>query len=520
MQPFSRSKWGFLVFLLVSTQFASGDISTNVLLSKGPCTDYEHEIVNLTRTELLNAASKCVTSGFIHPIIARILFEGSPNWTTGPSEPLIKPGWATPLPRLTSRREAFHGALGLTELVQTGVHWFAWKEDSEDFHHMLKTYGLSAALHSDQHDPILRNGKSVERKRAYRFNSVTLQDPTLPTVSSAVRYAVAKRSSVDLPQQELSDEAVQFLQHIRQLLRQGDEHRVPNATRTFFRTFGTHFMPGPVLWGGAAIASMADVGWKQGGTNQTDDAMQRADCELREALQSLGIHLPCEGTASSNTAPRGSHPGASARPLKGGDKRTVLEEGRQSEEWLGSVAWSIQASSSWAVVDRGDPVPIFDLIHVDRDPELVRPIRSLLERTYMQLWAEANPLILHDASRRGDGEAVRLLVRTGVVKVGMRSEEGRTALHEAAEAGQLSTVHLLVQNGARVDATDKWRSTPLHLAAARGHVEVCVALLEYGADLLKVNGHGLTPLQLATATRSAQAEAVLRQRLDKYIDEL
>jgi ankyrin repeat protein len=73
----------------------------------------------------------------------------------------------------------------------------------------------------------------------------------------------------------------------------------------------------------------------------------------------------------------------------------------------------------------------------------------------------------------------------------------RTALHEAAEHGNLSTVKILLENGADVDANDIWHWTPLHRAATQGGWQVVDALIRHGANItLKASGRK-TSLDLA-----------------------
>ena len=74
--------------------------------------------------------------------------------------------------------------------------------------------------------------------------------------------------------------------------------------------------------------------------------------------------------------------------------------------------------------------------------------------------------ILTDAANHGHTEAVRLMLDLGFPP-GTRSEQddGATALHLAAAAGSTSTVRLLIDRGADIEARDTtWNSTPLEWA--------------------------------------------------------
>ncbi|KAK2716178.1 integrin-linked protein kinase homolog pat-4-like [Artemia franciscana] len=76
-------------------------------------------------------------------------------------------------------------------------------------------------------------------------------------------------------------------------------------------------------------------------------------------------------------------------------------------------------------------------------------------------------------------------------------DHGFSPLHWAAKEGHLSMVTLLVQRGARVNATNMGDDTPLHLATAHGHRDIVQFLLRNKADINFVNEHGNTPLHYA-----------------------
>ena len=111
---------------------------------------------------------------------------------------------------------------------------------------------------------------------------------------------------------------------------------------------------------------------------------------------------------------------------------------------------------------------------------------------------------------RGDQGSVRALLQQGA-DVNAAQGDGMTALHWAADRGDLEMARMLVYAGAGLDAvTRKAEYTPLHLASRAGHAAVVRALLEAGSDPAAPTGSGgATPLHLAAAAGDAEAVAAL-----------
>ena len=74
---------------------------------------------------------------------------------------------------------------------------------------------------------------------------------------------------------------------------------------------------------------------------------------------------------------------------------------------------------------------------------------------------------------------------------------GRTALMAAAQEGKNNTVALLLECGAKIEASDKEGMTALMSAAFHGHSDAVEALLERGANMEARNKDGWTALMLA-----------------------
>ena len=119
---------------------------------------------------------------------------------------------------------------------------------------------------------------------------------------------------------------------------------------------------------------------------------------------------------------------------------------------------------------------------------------------------------LHLAAEQGDVEAVQALLGAGA-DVGAGTRIGRyTPLHLAARGGHGAVVTLLLDAGADpLAATTNSGATALHLAAGAvwGHGAVA-ALLQHGADPnAREASAGQTPLMFAAAANRAEAIAAL-----------
>ena len=115
-----------------------------------------------------------------------------------------------------------------------------------------------------------------------------------------------------------------------------------------------------------------------------------------------------------------------------------------------------------------------------------------------------------DAAMRGDHGSVRALLQQGA-DVNAAQGDGMTALHWAADRGDLEMARMLVYAGAGLEAVTRMAEyTPLHLASRAGHGAVVRALLEAGSDPAAPTGSGgATPLHLAAAAGDAKAVAAL-----------
>jgi len=117
--------------------------------------------------------------------------------------------------------------------------------------------------------------------------------------------------------------------------------------------------------------------------------------------------------------------------------------------------------------------------------------------------------VVAEAAMKGDLASVRKLIAQGA-NVNVAQGDGMTALHWAAEHGDLAMAEALLRARATVKAVTRIGSyTPLHLASKTGAAQIVEALLKAGADANALTESGATPLHLAAAAGSGEAITAL-----------
>ncbi len=102
-----------------------------------------------------------------------------------------------------------------------------------------------------------------------------------------------------------------------------------------------------------------------------------------------------------------------------------------------------------------------------------------------------------------DVAMVRTLLRHGAdANEPYRTNDPETMLHRAAMLDSVGIALVLLDAGARVDATDKTGLTPLHVAVQNEHLAIVDLLLARGAPVNARDRHGRAPLHLAATKRS------------------
>ena len=90
---------------------------------------------------------------------------------------------------------------------------------------------------------------------------------------------------------------------------------------------------------------------------------------------------------------------------------------------------------------------------------------------------------IHDAAEAGDLEKVKMLLKNNADLVSNKDAQGCTPLHMAAMEGRDAVVELLMANKSEINAKNNYGQTPLHMAAHDGHKAVAELLLANGAEV-------------------------------------
>jgi len=126
--------------------------------------------------------------------------------------------------------------------------------------------------------------------------------------------------------------------------------------------------------------------------------------------------------------------------------------------------------------------------------EIVRILAAHKQLIDSKTGAGNTPLIL--ASQYGHLEAYELLLKAGANPLAA-NENGRTAMHYAAQEGKTAIVRMLAVHKQLIEAKDKEGVTPLMCTAETGFLEVCELLFKEGANPLATNESGWNPMHYA-----------------------
>ncbi|MGV3587636.1 MAG: ankyrin repeat domain-containing protein [Adhaeribacter sp.] len=133
------------------------------------------------------------------------------------------------------------------------------------------------------------------------------------------------------------------------------------------------------------------------------------------------------------------------------------------------------------------------------------------------LAAKSPELTIHEAAATGNLEAVAKHIAEDQTSVNALSADGFSPLGLACFFNYPEVAHLLVQNGADVNAASQngLRVSPIHSAVAAQNIELVKFLLDNGADINATQAGGFTPLHAAAQNGD---EALIKFLLEHMAD--
>uniref|UniRef100_A0A8C1ALZ8 Euchromatic histone-lysine N-methyltransferase 1b n=1 Tax=Cyprinus carpio carpio TaxID=630221 RepID=A0A8C1ALZ8_CYPCA len=188
-------------------------------------------------------------------------------------------------------------------------------------------------------------------------------------------------------------------------------------------------------------------------------------------------------------------------PLTHGSCTPSTSEGKADTTTGGSTRLSIlgegKADSTLSKPPRSHDTPVSPL----------GTTKETLESVLLALDAEKpkklrfHPKQLYISAKQGELQKVLLMLVDGIdPNFKMESQNKRTPLHVAAEAGHQEVCHMLVQAGANLDMCDEDQRTPLMEACENNHLDTVRYLLRAGAIVSHKDVEGSTCLHLAAKT--------------------
>ena len=124
---------------------------------------------------------------------------------------------------------------------------------------------------------------------------------------------------------------------------------------------------------------------------------------------------------------------------------------------------------------------------------------------------EQGQTALHYAADEGNLKIVEIIIKSNA-DLNSRSNIKRTPLHISCNHGYFDISKLLIENGALINVQDNERNTPIHLCVLANHIELLKYLLERCPQADVKNIYNKTPLELAT---SNEIKGMLLEYLSK-----
>ena len=115
----------------------------------------------------------------------------------------------------------------------------------------------------------------------------------------------------------------------------------------------------------------------------------------------------------------------------------------------------------------------------------------------------------------GDMEEFQLCLSETPECIEETNKNGWTPLHQAAYSGESEMLKMLIEKGAKLDATCHDGDTPVHYAAVQGELDCVNALAEAGCALEIKDQDGETPMNVAHKSVKKALKALVEAAREK-----
>ncbi|WP_386086930.1 ankyrin repeat domain-containing protein [Wolbachia endosymbiont (group A) of Norellia spinipes] len=127
---------------------------------------------------------------------------------------------------------------------------------------------------------------------------------------------------------------------------------------------------------------------------------------------------------------------------------------------------------------------------------------------------------LHLAAKAGDLSKIKLLCDDYNANIEAQDNFGYTPIFFATQSGKLNVVSLVLYYGANINAQDMYGSTPLHYAAQEGNLGMIQLLLSRCARIELLDRNGWTPILFAARESKWNAVELLVSKGAKFNNEI
>jgi ankyrin repeat protein len=185
----------------------------------------------------------------------------------------------------------------------------------------------------------------------------------------------------------------------------------------------------------------------------------------------------------------------------------------------------------FAAIEIDDALRCQLLLQRGFDPNTIEPERldtALILSVRHRAWKVFALLLKHpdvqlDARSRNGDTALMIAAFNGDTKAALElidkgaeiNRPGWTALHYACAVGNLVLIRKLIETSAYIDAESPNKTTPLMMAARGGHLSSVQLLIDEGADLTAKNELGLNAIDFA----KSQNHVMIINLLERYVNQ-